>query len=112
MDMRVAFKPERDSEGYLIAPADWNRDLAVEFAAEEGLHLDEPAWTVIEFMRQYWLAHQVAPDVRHVVEHLVEARGLDKRAAKAHLFQLFPYGYVKQACKIAGMMRPRAWSTG
>ena len=29
-----------------------------------------------------------------------------------HLFDLFPYGYVKQACKIAGMQRPRAWSTG
>ena len=28
------------------------------------------------------------------------------------LFRLFPYGYVKQACKIAGMRRPRAWSTG
>jgi tRNA 2-thiouridine synthesizing protein E len=28
------------------------------------------------------------------------------------LFVLFPYGYVKQACKIAGMRRPRAWSTG
>jgi tRNA 2-thiouridine synthesizing protein E len=28
------------------------------------------------------------------------------------LFELYPYGYVKQACKIAGMRRPRAWSTG
>jgi sulfur relay (sulfurtransferase) DsrC/TusE family protein len=28
------------------------------------------------------------------------------------VFELFPYGYVKQACKIAGMKRPRGWSTG
>jgi len=28
------------------------------------------------------------------------------------VFDLFPYGYVKQACKIAGMKKPRAWSTG
>jgi len=28
------------------------------------------------------------------------------------MFELFPYGYVKQACKIAGMRKPRAWSTG
>jgi len=28
------------------------------------------------------------------------------------VFELFPYGYVKQACKIAGMKKPRAWSTG
>ena len=32
--------------------------------------------------------------------------------AQKKLFELFPYGYVKQACKIAGMRRPRAWSTG
>jgi len=43
---------------------------------------------------------------------LVEAHGYDKKSAKQHLFELFPYGYVKQACKIAGMQRPRAWSTG
>lgn len=32
--------------------------------------------------------------------------------ALAKLFNLFPYGYVKQACKISGMKRPRGWSTG
>lgn len=31
---------------------------------------------------------------------------------RSRLFELFPYGYVAQACKIAGMKRPRAWSTG
>ncbi len=36
----------------------------------------------------------------------------DKKEAKKRIFELFPYGYVKQACKIAGMKRPRAWSTG
>lgn len=112
MDMSVVLHPARDSEGYLIAPEDWSRELAVKLAAEEHLSLDPPTWTVIEFMRQYWQEHQVAPDVRHVVEHLVETLDLDKRSAKAQLFRLFPYGYVKQACKIAGMMRPRAWSTG
>ena len=33
-------------------------------------------------------------------------------AHRNRLFELFPYGYVQQACKIAGMIRPRAWSTG
>ena len=34
------------------------------------------------------------------------------RADRNDLFRLFPYGYVKQAYKIAVMRRPRAWSTG
>jgi tRNA 2-thiouridine synthesizing protein E len=45
------------------------------------------------------------------MKHLAEVRGPGK-AERNDLFVLFPYGYVKQACKIAGMRRPRAWSTG
>jgi sulfur relay (sulfurtransferase) DsrC/TusE family protein len=52
------------------------------------------------------------PDVRHVVDLLVKEQGSGKKSAKQQLFKLFPYGYVKQACKIAGMQRPRVWSTG
>ena len=40
------------------------------------------------------------------------ASEMAKEEAKQLVFELFPYGYVKQACKIAGMKKPRAWSTG
>lgn len=102
----------RDIEGYIVNPEDWNRDLARQLAAEEHLELSQDYWLILEFMREYWLEHRVAPDVRHVVDHLVNILGHEKKKAKKHLFDLFPYGYVKQACKIAGMQRPRAWSTG
>jgi tRNA 2-thiouridine synthesizing protein E len=102
----------RDIEGYIVNPEDWNQDLARQLAAEENLELSEDYWLILEFMRKYWLEHRVTPDVRHVVEYLVDERGYKKKEAKKHLFDLFPYGYVKQACKIAGMQRPRAWSTG
>jgi tRNA 2-thiouridine synthesizing protein E len=45
------------------------------------------------------------------MKHLAEHKGTGK-AGRNDLFVLFPYGYVKQACKIAGMRKPRAWSTG
>lgn len=102
----------RDSEGYIVDPDDWNENLARLLAAEEGLTLDEKYWSVLSFMRQYWAEHHVAPDVRHVIKFLSEEQELEKKQAKQHLFKLFPYGYVKQACKIAGMQRPRVWSTG
>ena len=35
-----------------------------------------------------------------------------KQAGREELFTLFPYGYVRQVTKIAGMRQPRAWSTG
>ncbi len=102
----------RDIEGYLVNPDDWNPALARELAAEERLALDQDYWPILDFMREYWREHQIAPDVRHVIQFLAQARGIDKKLAKQQLFKLFPYGYVKQACKIAGMQRPRVWSTG
>jgi tRNA 2-thiouridine synthesizing protein E len=101
-----------DVEGYLLNPEDWDEAVAGTLAAEEGIELDKNIWPVLHFMRDYWLENRVAPDVRHVVDFLVKQYGMEKKVAKRHLFGLFPYGYVKQACKIAGMQRPRAWSTG
>ncbi|MFT7472829.1 MAG: TusE/DsrC/DsvC family sulfur relay protein [Kiritimatiellia bacterium] len=101
-----------DSEGYIINPEEWNHCVANTLAEREGLELSAEHWLILDFMHQYWMANRVAPDVRHVVSFLVGNNTLDKKAAKSRLFSLFPYGYVQQACKIAGMQRPRAWSTG
>jgi len=101
-----------DAEGYLIDPEHWDESVARALAAGEGIELDAAYWPVLQFMREYWSEHRVAPDVRHVIDFLVKAQDFEKKTAKQHLFKLFPYGYVKQACKIAGMQRPRAWSTG
>jgi tRNA 2-thiouridine synthesizing protein E len=110
--MTTAIEATRDPEGYLTDPEAWDESLARQLAAEEKLELAEPYWPILRFMRDYWREHQVAPDVRHVVGFLADERSMDKKAAKDRLFSLFPYGYVKQACKIAGMMRPRGWSSG
>lgn len=102
----------RDEEGYLVDPGDWTRAVAAALAAEEGLELTDDHWIAIRYMREYLAERGIIPDIRHVAKHLTGHLGCDKKEAKARLFELFPYGYVKQACKIAGMKRPRAWSTG
>ena len=100
--------PARDDEGYLVDPADWNENLAVALARLENIALTETHWDAIRFMRDYYHEHQVIPDVRFVSRHLAARVG----GSRNLVFELFPYGYVKQACKIAGMERPRGWSTG
>ena len=100
-----------DDEGYLIDPADWNEDVAEERARQEKIVLSDDHWAVIRFMREYYEQRQVTPDARHVIKFLAAHRG-GSSEGRNDLFRLFPYGYVKQACKIAGMRRPRAWSTG
>lgn len=101
--------PDIDEEGYLIDPFTWNEEIARKFATQENVELTENHWDAIKFMREYYAEHLIAPDVRHVTKHLAERLGPESRNV---IFELFPYGYVKQACKIAGMKRPRAWSTG
>jgi dissimilatory sulfite reductase related protein len=101
--------PNTDEEGYLIEPQDWNEEVARQLALQENIQLTEDHWDAIRFMREFYADHQIAPDVRHVTKHLAKRLGPESRNA---VFELFPYGYVKQACKIAGMKRPRGWSTG
>lgn len=97
-----------DDEGYLTDPDDWNEEVARELARREGIALTDEHWDVIRFMRELFNQRHIAPDARFVLKHLAQTRGADRN----ELFRLFPYGYVKQACKIAGMRKPRAWSTG
>jgi len=99
---------ETDKEGYLVNPENWTPDFARSVATGESIDLTDEHWSVIEFMRTFQEEHQVAPDARFVIRFLSENHG----AGRNRLFELFPYGYVQQACKMAGMKRPRAWSTG
>ena len=98
-------------EGYLNNPAEWNEDVARTLAEDEEIELTGEHWKVLQFMREYYAEHGIAADARFVIKFLANELGYGDKA-RARLFQLFPYGYVKQACKIAGMKRPRAWSTG
>lgn len=101
--------PARDAEGYLIEPAEWNQAVAEALAEELGITLDDDHWHVIRFMREFYEEHRVAADARFAIKHLeIRYPGTGRK----RLFELFPYGYVGQACKVAGMRRPRAWSTG
>ena len=102
----------RDEEGYLIEPDDWSKEMAIQFAVEEALELSDDHWTVINFIRDSFEAQKIIPDIRHAAKHLASELGCDKKEARNRMFKLFPYGYVKQTCKIAGMKRPRGWSTG
>ena len=97
-----------DDQGYLLDPADWSEDLARTLAQQENIVLTEHHWEVIRFMRDFFAEHQVIPDVRFVMRHLSGVYG----GGRNLVFELFPFGYVKQACRIAGMRKPRSWSTG
>ncbi len=101
-----------DEQGFLVDPEQWNEEVAKFLAEQEGVELTDTHWDILSFMRDFLDEHGIAADARFAIRRLAKLELSDEKAARKHLFELFPYGYVKQACKIAGMRQPRAWSTG
>ena len=96
---------ETDEEGYLANLSDWNEDLAHAMAEADGAELDSNHWEVINFLREYYDEYQIAPAVRVLTKAIGKKLGPDKGNSK-YLYELFPYGPAKQACKYAGLPKP------
>lgn len=94
-DIRV----ELDDKGYLVDAADWSRQVAVALAEADGLgELGDDHWKVIDFLRAYQEAHGAAPMIRV----LCRETGLTLQ----RIYDLFPAGPAKGACRVAGLPRP------
>ena len=96
---------DTDEEGYLADRTAWNEDVAKEMARLESCELGENHWEVINFLRQYYDEYQIAPAVRVLTKAIGKKLGADKGNSK-YLYELFPYGPAKQACKYAGLPKP------
>ncbi len=96
---------ETDPEGYLTDLNAWTPDLARAMANNEGITLTDEHWEVIRFLREYYREYGIAPSVRMLVRTIGERLGQDK-AKSYYLYQLFPEGPAKQACKYAGLPKP------
>jgi tRNA 2-thiouridine synthesizing protein E len=96
----------RDEEGFLLDANDWHPGLIEPLAAEAGLPLTDERRAIIRYIRDYFEDNQSVPEARVVLKHMGNIWGKDK-ATRRYLYQLFPRGYGQQACKIAGMRKPR-----
>jgi len=96
---------EVDEEGYLEDRTDWNEEIANVMANADDCALSENHWEVINFLREYYDEYQIAPAVRVLTKAIGKKLGADKGNSK-YLYELFPYGPAKQACKYAGLPKP------
>jgi tRNA 2-thiouridine synthesizing protein E len=96
---------ETDEEGYLANLADWEPAVADVMAKEDNLSLTPDHWEIINFLREYYEEYQIAPAVRVLTKAVGKKLGPDKGNSK-YLYELFPYGPGKQACKYAGLPKP------
>ncbi|BAF61037.1 MAG: TusE/DsrC/DsvC family sulfur relay protein [Pelotomaculum sp.] len=90
---------ELDEDGFIVNPDDWNEDVARAFASNEGIsELTQDHWKVINYLRDYYLQFQVAPMIRK----LCKETGFTLK----YIYELFPTGPAKGACKLAGLPKP------
>ncbi len=96
---------EVDEEGYLANLNEWEPAVAEVMAKDEGLELSNDHWEIINFLREYYEEYQIAPAVRVLTKAVGKKLGKEKGNSK-YLYELFPYGPGKQACKLAGLPKP------
>ncbi len=94
-----------DEEGYITNLSDWSKDLAEIIASAEDVQMDDERWEVVNFLRNYYDEYQIAPAVRVLIKAVKKSMGPEKGNNK-YMYELFPYGPAKQACKIAGLPKP------
>ena len=88
-----------DEDGFLQDPDMWNEDVAKGFAQFEGVEaLTDDHWAVINYIREYYLKFGVAPMIRKLCKET-------KKDLKT-IYELFPSGPAKGACKLAGLPKP------
>ncbi|MFQ5340434.1 MAG: TusE/DsrC/DsvC family sulfur relay protein [Anaerolineae bacterium] len=90
---------ELDEDGFIQNPELWNEDVARFFAPEEAIdELTEDHWAVIHYIRNYYEQFGIAPMIRKIGKDL----GLEVK----YMYQIFPTGLDKGACRLAGLPKP------
>jgi len=96
---------ETNEEGYLLQLDDWNEQVAAYLARQDDIELTNEHWEIINFLREYYEEYQMAPAVRMLVKAVAKRLGKDKGNTQ-YLYELFPQGPAKQACRFAGLPKP------
>ncbi|MEW5768457.1 MAG: TusE/DsrC/DsvC family sulfur relay protein [bacterium] len=94
-----------DEEGYLQNLDDWTPEVAEYIAKTEDVELTDAHWEVVNFLKDYYKEYQIAPMIKILIKEMKKMFGPEKGNNK-YLYDLFPAGPAKQACKIAGLPKP------
>ena len=96
---------ELDDEGYLLNTNDWSPQVAELLAREMDIELTDERLEIVHFVREQFEERECIPEMRTLLKTLRERHGKET-ATRKYVYNLFPYGYGQQACKIAGMRKP------
>ena len=88
-----------DEDGFIEDPSEWNEGVAKSLATTEGVEeLGERHWKLVKYLREYYLKNNIAPMIRKLCK--------DTGIPLKEIYELFPSGPAKGACKVAGLPKP------
>jgi TusE/DsrC/DsvC family sulfur relay protein len=88
-----------DEDGFIQEPEKWNEDVAKALAITEGVdEMGDDHWKLVHYLRNYYLEYGSAPMIRK----LCKETGFKLKK----VYELFPSGPAKGACKVAGLPKP------
>ncbi len=90
---------EVDEDGFILNPDDWTEACAVAMAPLENIdELTQEHWDLIKYLRDYYKKFGVAPMIRKLCK--------ETKMPLKKVYELFPSGPAKGACKLAGLPKP------
>ena len=88
-----------DEDGFIEDPSEWDEAVAKSLASTEGVEeLGERHWKLVHYLREYYLKNNIAPMIRKLCK--------DTGIPLKEIYELFPSGPAKGACKVAGLPKP------
>jgi tRNA 2-thiouridine synthesizing protein E len=89
---------EVDEDGFMAEPDLWTEDVARALATTEGVQeMTDEHWKVVTYIRDYFAEFGTAPMIRKLCKGTFPLK---------QLYELFPSGPAKGACKVAGLAKP------
>ncbi|MBN1608378.1 MAG: TusE/DsrC/DsvC family sulfur relay protein [Polyangiaceae bacterium] len=90
---------EVDEDGFIADPSQWDEAVAKSLALTEGVQeLSAEHWKLVNYLREYYLKNNIAPMIRKLCK--------DTGIPLKQIYELFPSGPAKGACKVAGLPKP------
>ena len=88
-----------DGDGFLSTPEIWNEEVAKLFAKSDGIdNMTENHWLVVKYIRNHFEEKGNAPMVRSICQ--------DTGIKLREIYELFPLGPARGACRVAGLPKP------
>ena len=91
---------ERDGDGFLVDMNQWNEEVMIEMAKQDGFEITEEIKGYINKAREMYDETQTVPAIRVFAKSL----GMDRKAKP--LYEVFESGPMKKIAKYGGLPKP------